>query len=84
MRINDPVAGGAFTILIIDLQIIRASFCAERIRFKESSLPEFKRPEDIMNIFFSNKIKERKVGDGPYFLEKNYEVAHKAVVNFFC
>jgi len=80
MKKADAVAGGDFAKLLIELQIVRSSFSTETTDTKKSSLPEFKRPQDIRNVFFSDEIQERKVGDGPYFLEKKFPLFGPSVI----
>ena len=80
MKKADAVAGGDFAKLLIELQIVRSSFITETAGSKKGSLPEFKRPQDIMNVFFSDEIQERKVGDGPYFLEKKFPLFGPSVI----
>lgn len=77
----DAVAGGDFSKLLIELQIIRASITPEQTSpAKKGSLPEFKRPQDIMNIFFSDELQARQVGDDPYFLEKKFPFLGPSVI----
>ena len=76
----DAVAGGDFAKLLIELKIVRSSFSKETTGSKNGSLPEFKRPQDIMNVFFSDEIQERKVGDGPFFLEKKFPLFGPTVI----
>lgn len=73
-RQADAVAGGDFAKLLIELQIIRASLNTEATGSNKSSLPEFKRPQDIMNVFFSDELQARQAGDDPYFLEKKFPI----------
>ena len=80
MKKANAVAGGDFAKLLIELQVVRASFNTETTDSNKSSLPEFKRPQDIMNVFFSDEIQERKVGDGPYFLEKKFPLLGPSVI----
>ena len=80
MKKANAVAGGDFAKLLIEMQIVRASFSTETTDSKKGSLPEFKRPQDIMNVFFSDKIQERKVGDDPYFLEKKFPLFGPSVI----
>ena len=80
MKKANAVAGGDFAKLLTELQIVRASFSTETTDSKKSSLPEFKRPQDIMNVFFSDEIQEGKVGDGPYFLEKKFPLFGPSVI----
>ena len=80
MKKADAVAGGDFAKLLIELQIVRSSFIKETTGFKKGSLPEFKRPQDIMNVFFSDEIQARKVGDGPFFLEKKFSLFGPTVI----
>ena len=68
----DAVAGGDFSKILIELQIIRASFGAEKSDSKKGGLPEFKRPQDILNVFFSEELQTRQAGADPYFLEKKF------------
>ena len=76
----DAVAGGDFAKLLIELKIVRSSFSKETTGSKNVSLPEFKRPQDITNVFFSNEIQERKVGDSPFFLEKKFPLFGPTVI----
>ena len=68
----DAVAGGDFSKILIELQIIRASFSTGKSDAKKSGLPEFKRPQDILNVFFSEELQTRQAGVNPYFLEKKF------------
>ena len=68
----DAVAGGDFSKILIELQIIRASFSTGKSDAKKSGLPEFKRPQDILNVFFSEELQPRQAGVDPYFLEKKF------------
>ena len=68
----DAVAGGDFSKILIELQIIRASFSTGKSDAKKSGLPEFKRPQDILNVFFSEELQTRQAGADPYFLEKKF------------
>ena len=68
----DAVAGGDFSKILIELQIIRASFSTGKSDTKKSGLPEFKRPQDILNVFFSEELQTRQAGVDPYFLEKKF------------
>jgi len=77
----DAIAGGNFSKLLIELQIIRASFSMEQTGSnKKGSLPEFKRPQDIMNVFFSEELQARQAGDDPYFLEKKFPFLGPSVI----
>ncbi len=79
----DAVAGGDFEKLLIELQIIRSSFntnSAENNGSKKGSLPEFKRPQDILNVFFSEEIQKRQAGDDPFFLEKKFPLLGPSVI----
>lgn len=76
----DAVAGGDFAKLLIELQVVRASFNMETTGSKKSSLPEFKRPRDIMNVFFSDELQARQAGDDPYFLEKKFPFLGPSVI----
>ena len=80
MKKADAVAGGDFAKLLIELQIVRSSFSKETTGSKKGSLPEFKRPQDIMNVFFSDEIQARQVGDGPFFLEKKFSLSGPTVI----
>ena len=68
----DAVAGGDFSKILIELQIIRASFSTGKSDAKKSGLPEYKRPQDILNVFFSEELQTRQAGVDPYFLEKKF------------
>ena len=68
----DAVAGGDFSKILIELQIIRASFSTGKSDAKKSGLPDFKRPQDILNVFFSEELQTRQAGVDPYFLEKKF------------
>ena len=68
----DAVAGGDFSKILIELQIIRASLSTGKSDAKKSGLPEFKRPQDILNVFFSEELQTRQAGVDPYFLEKKF------------
>ena len=61
----DAVAGGDFSKILIELQIIRASFSTGKSDAKKSGLPEFKRPLDILNVFFSEELQTRQAGYDP-------------------
>jgi len=77
----DAVAGGDFSKLLIELQVIQASFSPEQAgSTKKGSLPEFKRPQDIRNVFFSDELKAKQAGDGPYFLEKKFPFLGPSVI----
>ena len=77
----DAVAGGDFSKILIELQIIRASFSLEQTDSnKKGSLPEFKRPQDILNVFFSEELQAREAGDDPYFLEKKFSFLGPSVI----
>jgi hypothetical protein len=80
MKKADAVAGGDFAKLLIELQIVRSSFSTETTGFKKGSLTEFKRPQNIMNVFFSDEIQEMTVGDGPYFLEKKFPLFGPSII----
>jgi len=76
----DAVAGGDFSKILIELQIIRASFSAEKSDSKKGGLPEFKRPQDILNVFFSEELQTRQAGADPYFLEKKFSFLGPSVI----
>ncbi|MZG30884.1 MAG: hypothetical protein F3741_08775 [Nitrospinae bacterium] len=79
----DAVAGGDFEKLLIELQIIRSSFNTNRMEnksFQKSSLPEFKRPQDILNVFLSDEVQNRQAGDKPFFLEKKFPIFGPSVI----
>lgn len=77
----DAVAGGDFAKLLLELQIIRSSFRPEKTGSKKKGgLPEFKRPQDIMNVFFSEELQTRQAGDAPYFLEKKFSFLGPSVI----
>ena len=80
MKKADALAGGDFAKLLIELQIVRSALSKETIGSKKGSLPEFKRSQDIVNVFFSDEIQERTVGDGPYFLEKKFPLFGPSVI----
>jgi hypothetical protein len=80
MKKADAVAGGDFAKLFIELQIVRSALSKETIGAKKASLPEFTRPQDIMNVFFSDEIQERTVDDGPYFLENKFPLFGPSVI----
>jgi hypothetical protein len=80
MKKADAVAGGDFAKLLIEFQIVRSSFSTETTSSKKGSLPEFKRPLDIMNVFFSDEIQERKISDGPFFLEKKFPLFGPTII----
>ena len=80
MKKANAVAGGDFEKLLVELQIVRSSFSTKTTGYKKSSLPEFKRPQDIMNVFLSDEIQEREAGDGPYFLEKKFPLFGPSVI----
>lgn len=81
MKKANAVAGGDFARLLTELQIVRSSFSTETTN--KSSLPEFKRPQDIMNVFLSDEIQERKAGDEPFFLEKKFPLFGPSVIKNF-
>ena len=66
----EAVAGGDFSKILMELQIIRSSFSSDKP--KSSGLSEYKRPEDIMNVFYSKELQSRQPGADPYFLEKKF------------
>jgi len=68
----DAVAGGDFSKILIELQIIRTSFSTGKSDSKKGGLPEFKRPQDILQVFFSEELQTRQAGADPYFLEKKF------------
>jgi hypothetical protein len=72
MKKANALVGGDCAKLLSELQIVRSSLSTERTGSKKVSLPVFKRPQDIMYVFFSDEIQEGKVGDGPYFLDKKF------------
>ena len=76
----DAVAGGDFSKILIELQIIRVSFSAEKSDSKKGGLPEFKRPQDILNVFFSEELQTRQAGADPYFLEKKFSFLGPSVI----
>lgn len=77
----NAVAGGDFSKLLIELQVIQASFSPEQTgSTKKGSLPEFKRPQDIRNVFFSDELQARQAGDEPYFLEKKFSFLGPSVI----
>ena len=76
----DAVAGGDFSKILIELQIIRASFSTGKSDAKKSGLPEFKRPQDILNVFFSEELQTRQAGVDPYFLEKKFSFLGPSVI----
>ena len=76
----DAVAGGDFSKILIELQIIRASFSTGKSDAKKSGLPEFKRPQDILNVFFSEELQTRQAGADPYFLEKKFSFLGPSVI----
>jgi hypothetical protein len=76
----DAVAGGSFSKILTELQIIRSSFSAEKTDSKKGSLPEFKRPDDIMRVFNSKEVQAREPGSDPYFLEKKFSFLGPSVI----
>ena len=76
----NAVAGGDFSKILIELQIIRASFSAEKLDSKKGGLPEFKRPQDILNVFYSEELQARQPGADPYFLEKKFSFLGPSVI----
>ena len=76
----DAVAGGDFSKVLIELQIIRSSFSSEKTDTKKGGLPEFKRPDDIMNVFYSEELQAREPGSDPYFLEKKFPFLGPSVI----
>ena len=76
----DAVAGGDFSKILIELQIIRASFSTGKSDAKKSGLPEFKRPQDILNVFFSEELQTRQAGADPYFLEKKFPFLGPSII----
>ena len=83
MKKANAVAGGDFAKLLVELQIVRSCFTADTIDSKNGSLPEFKRPQDLMNVFFSDEVQGRKFGDGPYFIEKKFPLFGPSVIKKF-
>jgi len=75
----DAVAGGNFAKLLIELQIVRASFSPKQTDIDEKG-GEFKRPRDIMNVFFSDELQARQPGSGPYFLEKKFPFLGPSII----
>ena len=76
----DAVAGGDFSKILIELQIIRTSFSTGKSDSKKSGLPEFKRPQDILQVFFSEELQTRQAGADPYFLEKKFSFLGPSVI----
>jgi hypothetical protein len=76
----DAVAGGDFSKLLIELQVIQSSFSTEKSESKQGGLPEFKRPDDIMKVFYSEELQEREPGADPYFLEKKFPLFGPSVI----
>ena len=76
----DAVAGGDFSQILIELQIIRSSFSTGETDYKKGGLPEFKRPDDIMNVFYSEELQAREPGSDPYFLEKKFSFLGPSVI----
>jgi hypothetical protein len=76
----NAVAGGDFAKILIELQIIRSSFSTQESAPKKGGLPEFKRPDDIMKVFYSEEIQKREPGSGPYFLEKKFPLLGPSVI----
>ena len=76
----DAVAGGDFSKILIELQIIRAPFSTGKSDAKKSGLPDFKRPQDILNVFFSEELQTRQAGADPYFLEKKFSFLGPSVI----
>ncbi len=76
----DAVAGGDFSKMLSELQIIRASFSAEKSDVKKAGLPEFKRPQDILKIFNSEELQAGQPGDDPYFLEKKFSFLGPSII----
>jgi hypothetical protein len=76
----DAVAGGDFSKILIELQIIRSSFSSGKSDSKTGGLPEFTRPDDILKVFNSEEIQAREPGSDPYFLEKKFSFLGPSVI----
>ena len=76
----DAVAGGDFSKILVELQIIRSSFSSDNSSPKKVGLPEYKRPDDIMNIFYSEELQARQPGADPYFLEKKFSFLGPSII----
>jgi hypothetical protein len=77
----DAIAGGNFSKLLIELQIIRSSFSSsEKPDTKKSGLSEYKRPDNIMKVFYSEELQIRQPGSSPYFLEKKFPFLGPSVI----
>ncbi|MBT5027810.1 MAG: hypothetical protein HOL15_01100 [Nitrospinaceae bacterium] len=76
----DAVAGGDFSKILVELQIIRSSFSSDNSSPKKGGLPEYKRPDDIMNIFYSEELQARQPGADPYFLEKKFSFLGPSII----
>ena len=76
----DAVAGGDFSKILIELQIIQSSFRTEKPDSKKGGLPEFTRPDDILKVFNSDELQAREPGSDPYFLEKRFAFLGPSVI----
>jgi hypothetical protein len=76
----DAIAGGDFSKILIELQVIQSSFSTEKSDSKSGALPEFKRPDDILKIFYSEERLAREPGSDPYFLEKKFPIFGPSVI----
>ena len=76
----DAVAGGSFEKLLGELQAVQSSFNIKSSDTKKGSLPEFKRPDDILNIFMSEEVQARDPGSDPFFLEKKFPLFGPSVI----
>lgn len=76
----DAVAGGDFSKILTELQIIRSSFPSEKPSSNKEGLAKYNRPQDIMNIFYSEELQARQAGADPYFLEKRFSFLGPSVI----
>ena len=76
----DAVAGGDFSKILIELQIIQSSFRTEKSDSKKGGLPEFTRADDILKVFNSDELQAREPGSDPYFLEKRFAFLGPSVI----
>lgn len=80
MQKADAVAGGSFSKILIELQIIQSSFITEKTDSKKGGLPEFNRADDILKVFNSEELQAREPGSDPYFLEKKFAFLGPSVI----
>lgn len=76
----NAVAGGDFSKILIELQIIRSSFSSQKSDSSKSGLADYSRPDDILKVFYSDEIQAREPGTDPYFLEKKFSFLGPSVI----